>query len=165
MANSLDIVNVWYSAIVKLPNGLFMFIIYYYNTRHQNKKENFYKCNFRIDSLENWVSLLNEIAKNNPAEDFRTSLLGMDDDYRLFYRTKVLNNFDFSKWIKEKFKYNRIVSWDEFINKALPSYYLRAYKNNDEIIDITNYEKIPTQKWFCTFRESKPRKKYGNLIF
>ena len=163
-----DIVVLWKSLSIKLPNDNIMIILYYYYTNRDNKKKNFYKCSFRIDTKENWINLKNNLIKTNPAEEFKMSMIDMEDNYRLFYTNRVFNRMDMSRWIGSKISSNKIISLNEFINNHLNNItvpYIRKYVINNSEIDITDIDNIPNGLWFSAYKEKKPRKKYGNLIY
>lgn len=162
-----DLVILWKSVNVYLESNKYMFIIYYYRTDRDNKENNFYKCNIRIDTKENWLKLKDDLIKTNPAEHFRTSMIDMEDDYRLFYSNRVFNRMDMSKWIGSRFFPKKIISLDEFLkteeDKKEP--YLKKYIINDKEIYITDYNNIPNGQWFSSIREPKKRKPYGRIIY
>lgn len=164
-----DVVVLWKSQNVKIDN-YFMFVIYYYYTDRDDKSNNFYKCNFRIDTKENWLKLKDDIKKINPAEHFKTSMIGINDDYRIFYTNRIYNRIDMSKWIGSRFLPSKIISLNDFKYKIENTQepFIRKYIINDREFDITNLndiDNIPKGLWFSAYREKKPRKKYGNLIF
>ena len=164
-----DIVILWKSQNVKIDN-YFMFVIYYYYTDRDDKSNHFYKCNFRIDTKENWLKLKDDIIKTNPAEHFKTSMIGINDDYRIFYTNRIYNRIDMSKWIGSRFLPSKIISLNDFKHKIENTQepFIRKYIINDKEFDITNLndiDNIPKSLWFSAYREKKPRKKYGNLIF
>ena len=162
-----DLVILWKSVNVYLESNKYMFIIYYYRTDRANKENNFYKCNIRIDTKENWLKLKDDLIKTNPAEHFRTSMIDMEDDYHLFYSNRVFNRMDMSKWMGSRFLPKKIISLDEFLkseeDKKEP--YLKKYIINDKEIYITDYNNIPNGQWFSSIREPKKRKPYGRIIY
>jgi hypothetical protein len=164
-----DVVVLWKSQNVKIDN-YFMFVIYYYYTDRDDKSNNFYKCNFRIDTKENWLKLKDDIIKTNPAEYFKTSMIGINDDYRIFYTNRIYNRIDMSKWIGSRFLPSKIISLNDFKHKIENTQepFIQKYIINNKEVDITNLndiDNIPKGLWFSAYREKKPRKKYGNLIF
>jgi hypothetical protein len=96
------------------------------------------------------------------------SMINMEDNYRLFYTNRVFNRMDMSRWIGSKISSNKIISLNEFINNHLNNItvpYIRKYIINNSEIDITDIDNIPKGLWFSAYKEKKPRKKYGNLIY
>ena len=162
-----DLAIIWKSSNISLGNGLYMIVLYYFKTDREDKANNFYKCNIRIDTVDNWMKLKDDIKSINPAEHFRTSMIGLDDDYRLFYSGRIFNRIDMSNWIGSRFSSKKIMSMDEFLkadeDKKEP--YLKKYNVNNEEIYISNYNDIPHGQWFSAFREPKKRKPYGRIIY
>lgn len=166
MEKENDIVVLWKTANVKIDN-YFMFVIYYYYTNRKNKKENFYRCNIKIDTKENWLKLSEEIRKTNPAEFARTSMLGLDDNYRIIYSNRLFTRIDISKWIGSRFSDNRIITLDELKSNIenTKEPFPRTYEINGNEIDILETDSIPKGLWFSAYREKKKRKKYGRIIY
>ena len=162
-----DLVILWKSANISLGNDMYMFVVYYFKTDRNNKENNFYKCNIRIDTKENWLKLKDEIKSINPAEHFKTSMLGLNDDNRLFYSGRVFTRIDMSNWIGSRFLPNKIISLDDFLkselNKKEP--YLKKYIIDNKEVDLSDVKNIPHGQWFSSIREPKKRKPYGRIIY
>lgn len=165
---SNNFVWLWKSATVDLGNNKYMIIMYYYHTDTEDKSKSFYKCNIRIDSKENWEALRLNILNNNPAEKFKNSMIGLSDDFEIYYARHIFTKADMYKWIGNKFSPVKIQSKDKFFSESfLPSVkfpFLRTYNINGQNVDITEIDKIPEGQWFSTFKEKKPRKSYGRVI-
>jgi len=165
---SEDEVVLWKSANIDLGNSKHMFVVYYYHTVKGDRAKSFYKCAIRIDSKENWENLKESLIKTNPAESFKTSMIGLDDDYRMFYSRHTFNKADMYKWIGTKFSPAKISTMEKFVSEELSANkvepFLRKYNINGTEVDITEVSKIPEGQWFSTFKEKKIRKSYGKVI-
>lgn len=165
-----DLVKLWKATMVELPDSDYMFVVYYWFRNRNNRKESFYKCNIKIDSFENWEETRCRLLEKAPADYFRTSMIGMEDDYMFFVKSRCLNKADFSRWIGTKFSKTKIISLKDFIEVELKkdNPYLNKYNIGGNEVDLSDPEAvklIPKGLWFSTLREKVYKKTYGRIIY
>jgi len=158
-----DEVTLWKSANISLDNDRYMIVMYYYHTVKGDRAKSFYKCNIRIETRENWEKMRNDLLLENPGEALRTSMIGLDDDYRIYYSRKIFNKADMSKWIGTKFSPVKTTTMERFVTEELSENvvepFLRKYQVNGNEIDITDIQNIPEGQWFSAFKEKKTGKR------
>jgi hypothetical protein len=167
-SQNIQPVTIWKAANIGLGDDRFMMVVYYYRSEKSDKSKSFYKCNIRIDTKENWMKMRDGLLKDNPAQTFTTRMIGMEDDYSVIRSKRVLNKVDFYRWLGSRFSENKIRTLDSFLNEEFTPLkkepYLRKYLVDNQLVDISEIEKIPEGRWFSATREKKPRKKYGNIV-
>lgn len=165
---NLQSVTIWKAANVDLGDDKYMMIIYYYRSEKSDKSKSFYRCNLRIDTKENWMKLRDGLLKDNPAQTFTTSMIGIPENYSVIRSKRALNKVDFYRWIGSRFSENKIQDLKTFLEvefsplKKEP--YLRKYLVDGNSMDISEAKNFPEGRWFMATREKKPRKKYGNIV-
>ena len=159
-------VILWKSNNIDLGDGRYMLVMYYYHTEKGDRSKSFYKCNIRIDTKENWQKLQDSLVKENPAEHFRNSMLGIDDDYKLYYSRHTFTKADMYKWIGTKFSPTKITDMENFEKTELTVIepILRKYLVDGKEIDITDHKNIPSGKWFSMFKPKKQGRKIPRVI-
>lgn len=166
--------TIWKSACVDVGNDMYMIILYYYRSNKQDKSKSFFKCNIRIDTVENWMKLRDSFIKTNPAQNFTIDMLGIEDPdidaqyIPLKFSHRIFNKVDMYKWLGTKFSQTKIRTLKVFLNEEfsprMHNQYLRKYIINNQEVDISEIDKIPCGKWFTATKEHKQRKTYGTII-
>lgn len=156
------------SATIDLGNDRYMILVYYYRSEKSDKSRSFYKCSLRIDSMENWMKMRDSLLKDNPAQTFTTSMIGMEENHSMIHRVRPMNRTDFYRWLGSRFSERRVKTLKDFLEKEFScvtdNSYLRKYPVEGREIDISEPGKIPEGRWFTAVREKRPRKKYGTVV-
>lgn len=162
-----DEVSLLKSATVDLGEGLYMILMYYHHS-DADKSKSFYRCNVRVDTVDNWKNLARGLLDFDPGCEFRTFMIGLGDDYGIYYSRKRFNKADMSKWLNDKLSIGKVKTFDRFwedeYNGGPKENFLRAYVHEGLSYDISSPRDIPRGVWLTSDKEKRARKKYGTII-
>ena len=124
------------SDVIRTGDDTYLLVLFYYHVEynflngvnHTIKDKSFYKCVVRHDTLGAWNNLADLIAEDNPAEMFRLSDIGINDNMMLKGK-RFFTRHMFSKWLKMKFKGHKPHTLDQFLHghRQTTKRYCRKY--------------------------------------
>ncbi len=141
------------SASVKLSDGNVMVTLFTYHSEKEDKSQNFYRCDTRVMSQEDWGKLAAKLEDDGvKTQEFKTESAGFKfpKNYSVFYAKKAMANENFAKFIR--IKMGKTISRKAFEDTAFlgKEPYLREYEKDGVKKDI--FEIRPEDGWMTAVK-------------